>query len=214
MSGVRRLTEFGVLSPRTIVAHTVQIDDEDVKLLARHGASVAHNPLSNLKLQNGIAPVGKMLAAGVNVCLGSDGASSGDDQSLFPVVRIAAALAHLNGVGALGGVTEDTVLRLATEHGCRLWWQGDVASDRMRLSAGVGPYAAVWSDLAPLITEMTIEGEPVLARAREIVREQGAPARVGRLTTGALTPDAVARAERFAAVPARYAGEPASSPPT
>jgi guanine deaminase len=206
MSGIRRLAEFGVLSPRTVVAHTVQINDEDVKLLARHGASVAHNPLSNLKLQNGIAPVGKLLAAGVNVCLGSDGASSGDDQSLFPVIRMAAALAHLNGLRLLEGVIEETVLRMATEHGRRLWWEGDPASDRMHLGAAVGPYAAVWSDLAPLIAEVTVEGEAVLARARDVVLERGAAARIGQLTAEAMAPEAVARAERFAAVPARYSG--------
>jgi cytosine/adenosine deaminase-related metal-dependent hydrolase len=198
VSGIRRLERFGVLTPRTIVAHAVQVDDDDVKLLARSGAAVAHNPLSNLKLQNGIAPVGKMLAAGINVCLGSDGASSGDDQSLFPVIRVVAALAGLNGLRTLPGDVEETVLRMATEHGRRLWWDGDPATDRIHLAAAVGPYAPVWSDLAPHIVEVSIEGERVLARARDLVREQSAATRVGQLAAEAMTPEAVARAEQFA----------------
>lgn len=203
-SGIQRLADQGVLSPRTIVAHTVQIDAADVRLLAKHGASISHNPLSNLKLQNGIAPVGDMLAAGVNVCLGSDGASSGDDQSLFPVMRVAAALAHLNGIAKLGGVIEEHVLRMASEHGRRLWFAGNPGDDRIQLDGPVAPFAAIWSDLAPLIAEIVVEGEPVLARARDLVAEQGAVAHVRQLTAAAVTPEGIARADRFAAVTARF----------
>ncbi len=203
-SGIQRLAEHGVLSPRTIVAHTVQINAADARLLAEHGASVAHNPLSNLKLQNGIAPLGDMLAAGVNVCLGSDGASSGDDQSLFPVIRVAAALAPLNGIAKLGGVIEEHVLRMASEHGRRLWRDHVFSGDRIQLRAPVAPFAAVWSDLAPLIAEVTVDGSPVLARARVIVAEQGAAARVQRLTSQAVTAEGSARADRWAAVTARF----------
>jgi hypothetical protein len=204
MSGIRRLEEFGVLSPRTIVAHTVQIDDEDIRILARTGASVAHNPLSNLKLQNGVAPIGRMLTAGVNVCLGSDGASSGDDQSLFPVMRVVAALAHLNGLRGDFLVIEETVMQFASAHGKRLWWDGDPSRDRMDLASPVAPYAAVWSDLGSLIAEVRIDGEPVLTKAREFVRTQGAAARVAELTAEAVAPEAVARAERFASVIAGF----------
>jgi 5-methylthioadenosine/S-adenosylhomocysteine deaminase len=205
MSGIRRLAAFGVLSPRTIVAHTVQIDAADIDLLAQHGASVSHNPLSNLKLQNGIAPVGQMLGAGVNVCLGSDGASSGDDQTLFPVMRVVAAFAHLNGIVDLGGVIEEHVLRMASDNGRRLWFAGNPDGDRIELSTAVPPFAAIWSDLAPLIAEIIIESEPVLGRARDLVQEQGATARVQQLTAEAVAPDAAARAERWAAVTARFA---------
>ncbi len=197
MTGIQRLAHFGVLSPRTIVAHVVQADDDDVKLLAQHGASVAHNPLSNLKLQNGIAPVGKMRRAGVNVCLGTDGASSGDDQSLFPVIRVAAALARLNGIADLGGIVEDHVLHMASSHGHRLWWEGNPSADQMRLSSPVGPYAAVWTDLSHQIDEMLVEGEPVLKRARDVAAKRNAAATVSRLMAEAMAPESLARVETF-----------------
>ena len=205
MSGIRRLAEFGVLSERTLVAHVVQIDDADIRLLAEHRASVSHNPISNLKLQNGIAPVGKMLAAGVNVCLGTDGSSCADDQSLFPVLRVTAALGRLNGLQELGGVLEERVLQMATEHGYRLWFSGEASHDRVQFSAPVGPYAPIWSDLAPRIDEVYIDGTPVLRKARETVTRAGADAVIERLAGEALTEDRTALSEQFAAVTARYA---------
>lgn len=60
-----RLKQLGLLSPRLIAAHMVHLNDEEVELAARHGVSVAHNPASNMKLASGIAPVQKLLAAGV-----------------------------------------------------------------------------------------------------------------------------------------------------
>jgi len=197
MSGIRRLAEFGVLSPRAIVAHCVQVDGEDAQLLASSGANVVHNPISNMKLQNGIAPVGKLLDAGVNVCLGSDGASSGDDQNLYPVMRFVAALGRLNG---LDGDLEERVLRLATS--LRLL---DASADTVELSRPVGPFAHAWSDLAPLIREVHVGGAPVLAKARAVVASANAYALVTKQTEEAAAPDRAARGERFAAAVAGYA---------
>ena len=76
-SVVRHLDALGLLDARTVLAHCVWLDDEEIAILARTGATVAHNPVSNLKLASGIARVPDMLAAGVRVTVGTDGAISG-----------------------------------------------------------------------------------------------------------------------------------------
>ena len=94
--GVRpleRLQRLGLLGPGLIAVHAVHLEDGEIALLAKHGASVAHCPTSNLKLASGFAPAGKMAAAGINVALGSDGAASNNRLDLFGEMRLAALLA-------------------------------------------------------------------------------------------------------------------------
>jgi len=181
MSGVARLASFGLLSERTLVSHAVQIDADDIDLLARHGASVSHNPISNLKLQNGIAPVGALLDAGVNLCLGSDGQSSADSQSIFSAMKFVSALAGLNGLRGRDELPEDAALRMATANGHRLWWDDDPSGDAVELAEPLGPYAHAWDDPVPSIAEVYVGGERRLAAARELVRESGALETVLRL---------------------------------
>ncbi len=73
----------GVFDVPAIAAHCVQVSESDIQILAQHGVSVVTNPASNMKLGNGFAPVPDMLAAGVNVCLGTDGAASNNAQNMF-----------------------------------------------------------------------------------------------------------------------------------
>ena len=87
------LDGLGVLSERSTLAHGIWLTDSDIEALARAGASIAHNPISNQKLGAGIAPLRKLLDAGVNVALGSDGGSSSDSARMFDVIK-AAALLH------------------------------------------------------------------------------------------------------------------------
>ena len=89
---VQVLEEYGVLGPRVTAAHCVWITPEDMVILAKHGATVAHNPVSNLKLASGIAPVGQMLAAGINVALGTDGVASNNSHDLFEEIKLCALL--------------------------------------------------------------------------------------------------------------------------
>jgi 5-methylthioadenosine/S-adenosylhomocysteine deaminase len=94
--GVRplaRLEKAGLLGPGLIAVHSVHLDDREIALFARHGCSVAHCPSSNLKLASGIAPVSKLLRAGVNIGLGTDGAASNNRLDLFAEMRLAALLA-------------------------------------------------------------------------------------------------------------------------
>ncbi len=90
---IQRLDSLGLLSPRLIAVHAVHLTDAEVELLARHGCSVAHCPSSNLKLASGFAPVPALLAAGVNVGLGTDGAASNNRLDVFQEMRTAALLA-------------------------------------------------------------------------------------------------------------------------
>ena len=75
-SALQVLEDLGMLNQRTVAAHCVHMTDEEIALMAKTGASVAHCPRSNLKLGSGIARTADMLKSGVNVCLGTDGASS------------------------------------------------------------------------------------------------------------------------------------------
>ncbi|MBX3663048.1 MAG: TRZ/ATZ family hydrolase [Burkholderiales bacterium] len=88
-----RLEKAGLLGPGLIAVHSVHLDDAEIALFARHGCSVAHCPSSNLKLASGIAPVARLLQAGVNVGLGTDGAASNNRLDLFTEMRLAALLA-------------------------------------------------------------------------------------------------------------------------
>ncbi len=102
-----RLAALDVLGPGFVAIHGVHCNADDVALLARHASHVAHCPGSNLKLGSGIAPVGAMLAAGINVGLGTDGAASNNRLDLFEEMRLAALLAK-------GSTFDPTALSAAT----------------------------------------------------------------------------------------------------
>ena len=94
--GVRpleRLQSLGLVSERLIAVHAVHLSDAEIALLRQAGASVAHCPVSNLKLASGLARVQAMIAAGINVALGTDGAASNNRLDLLDQARIAALLA-------------------------------------------------------------------------------------------------------------------------
>jgi 5-methylthioadenosine/S-adenosylhomocysteine deaminase len=86
------LAKHGVFDVPATAAHGVYLTDEDMRLFAEKGVSVAHNPVSNLKLASGIARVGAMLAAGVNVTLGTDGVASNNSTDLFEEIKLASIL--------------------------------------------------------------------------------------------------------------------------
>ncbi len=88
------LADHGVLEGQVLAAHGVWLDANDQRLLAEAGASVAHCPISNLKLGSGIAPVVDFLSAGVNVGLGTDGVASNDNLDLWEEVKLTPLLAR------------------------------------------------------------------------------------------------------------------------
>lgn len=86
------LNRLGLLDSKTVMAHCVWLTDQDIKTIAKTGAKVVHCPLSNLKLGSGMAPVAKMLAAGIRVALGTDGAASSNRLDIWEAGKIAALL--------------------------------------------------------------------------------------------------------------------------
>ena len=86
------LDAHGLLTARTVLAHGVFLNRDEIDLLATRGTAVAHCPISNLKLGAGIAPVNGMLNRGVKVMVGTDGAQSSNDLNLWPVMRMTALL--------------------------------------------------------------------------------------------------------------------------
>jgi len=90
---LQRLADLGLLGPGLIAVHTVHLEPREIELFAQHGCHVAHCPSSNLKLASGLAPVRALLAAGVNVALGTDGAASNNRLDMFAEIRLAALLA-------------------------------------------------------------------------------------------------------------------------
>jgi guanine deaminase len=87
---VAHLAEIGALGPQFVGAHAVWLTPDDIRQLADAGAAVVHNPASNLKLGNGIAPVQEMLEHGLTVGLGTDGSMCSDNQNMFESMRFAA----------------------------------------------------------------------------------------------------------------------------
>ncbi len=88
-----RLEKLGLLNEKMIAVHMVHLIDEEIEMLAKNKVHIAHNACSNLKLASGIARVADLDAAGVNVCLGTDGAASNNRQDMFEEIRQAALLA-------------------------------------------------------------------------------------------------------------------------
>ena len=127
LHGVRpltRLARLGVLGENLIGVHAVHLDDADLELLTRHDCSVAHCPTSNMKLASGIAPVPRLLGAGLRVGLGTDGAASNNRLDLIHEMRHAALLAKVGSMDA-SALPAHAALRMATLHGARALGLGE-----------------------------------------------------------------------------------------
>ena len=126
MPVVPYLKKQNLFDAKVLAAHCVHIDDGEIRTLVHHHSGVAHNPSSNLKLASGFAPVQKMLEAGLNVGIGTDGPASNNDLDMFEEMRLTAFLAK--------GVTGDPTalpapqaLSMATRLGARALHIGHLA---------------------------------------------------------------------------------------
>lgn len=109
------LKKLGFLTNRLSAAHAVWIDDKDIQTLAAFGVAVAHNPSSNLRLGSGVAPLLKMLSAGLRVGIGTDASNTSDGQNMFEAARLAAYLTRIDSLSPDDWVSAPDALRLATE---------------------------------------------------------------------------------------------------
>ena len=108
--------DLGVLDVPTTASHCVWVDDADIELLAEKNVSVAHNPISNLKLGSGVMPLKKILDAGINVALGTDGVASNNRLDVLREMQTAAIL-HKGIQRDPACTTAKEMLPLATRNG-------------------------------------------------------------------------------------------------
>ncbi len=118
LTPVRYLEKLGYFDTHVLAAHCVHVTDDDIKILADNEVHVAHNPSSNMKLSSGVAPVQKMIDAGVNVALGTDGASSNNNLDMMEEVHIAALLGKLKD-GDPTAIDAKTAIKMATINGAK-----------------------------------------------------------------------------------------------
>lgn len=115
---VAHLRDVGLFERPVLAAHCVYVDEADMEIMARCGVSVAHNPQSNMKLASGIAPVSRMLEAGINVGIGTDGPSSNNDLDMWEELRTASLLQKVATLNPCA-LTAYQTLRMATVHGAK-----------------------------------------------------------------------------------------------
>ena len=119
MRPVEALESYGLLdAPHTLLAHCVWLSDREIEILAKHGAGVAHNPVSNMKLASGAARVEDMLAQGIAVGLGTDGEKENNNLDMFEEMKTASLLAKFSKLDA-SALDAWTVCRMATITGAR-----------------------------------------------------------------------------------------------
>ena len=111
------IDELGLLGPNFSVAHGVWLDDDDMRRLADHGASVSHNAGSNMRLGCGIADSRRMLELGVTLAIGTDAASCSDNQNMYEAMRYASLASNVRGPDYHRWLTTPEIIRAATVGG-------------------------------------------------------------------------------------------------
>jgi 5-methylthioadenosine/S-adenosylhomocysteine deaminase len=182
-SPVRHVAGLGMYQLPLIAAHMVQLSAEDIALTAEAGVGAIHNPTSNMKLGAGISPAPAMLAAGVNVGLGTDGAASNNDLDLWEEVRMAALL-HKVASGDPTAMPASQALAMATRLGAAAIHMGSVVgqlkvgmqADMIQLDitqTGHMPLYDVQSHLVYVLdsqdVQTTIVAGQVLMRDRQVL---------------------------------------------
>jgi 5-methylthioadenosine/S-adenosylhomocysteine deaminase len=159
---LQRLEELGLLTPHLVAVHMTQLTPDEIPRLADAGVHVVHCPESNLKLASGFCPVQQLHEAGVNLCLGTDGAASNNDLDMFAEMRSAALLAKAV-AGDASAMPAETILRMATINAARaLGMEDEIGSLEKGKSADI-----IAVDLGAL------ETQPVYHPASQLVYAAG-----------------------------------------
>ncbi len=127
LTGIRRygrtllahLDSLGLVGPEFTAAHAVWLDDDDLKIMRDRGASLAHNPGSNMRLGNGMFRFREAYDLGVNIGLGTDGASCSDNQNMYEAMRYAAMLSKVQGPDPARWASAEEIYRAATQGSAR-----------------------------------------------------------------------------------------------
>ena len=192
---VEYVRDAGIFEMPTIAAHCIRVNENDRAILAEHGVSVVTNPASNMKLGNGFAPVPELMAAGVNVCLGTDGAASNNAQNMFREMGLL-ALIHKGTHDTPQCISADEVLDMATLNGAKalgldtgsieVGKKADLVLldlDAPALTPLNNPVAALaYSANGSEVADVIIDGKPVL-RNRELttIDEERVRFEIGRI---------------------------------
>lgn len=124
MRPLERLDQLNLLNSNLIAVHMTELNDFEIERVAEAAVNIVHCPQSNLKLGSGLCPVSSLLAAGINLCLGTDGAASNNDLDMFDEMRTAALLAKgLSGDAASCNSRQS--IEMATINGARALGIGD-----------------------------------------------------------------------------------------
>ncbi|TXR38446.1 amidohydrolase [Ectopseudomonas mendocina] len=121
---IAQLDHYGILGERTLIAHCVWLNDDEIKRIADTGTAISHCPISNAKLASGVARVPEMLAAGITVGLGTDGPVCNNSLSLFEEMKFASLIQKATRLDATV-LPADQILRMATINGARALGLGD-----------------------------------------------------------------------------------------
>ena len=164
---IERLHRLNLINPTLMAVHMTQLGDDEIDLFAGSGAHVVHCPQSNLKLASGHCPVTRLLEAGINVALGTDGAASNNDLDMLAEMQSAALLAKGN-TGDACALPAQQALYMATLAGARA-----LGIDDLTGSLAVGKAADIVAiDLAQPETQPVFNpvSQLVYAAGREQVR--------------------------------------------
>lgn len=182
---VRQLDRFGLVGPRSSLVHFVWCTDDDIALAAERDVNIVHNPISNLQLGSGLQPTSRLLAAGLNVGLGTDG-SSGAAMSLFEQAKFASLLSRISELDDARWIGAAQALRMATANGARLIGQAGqlgVIAPGARADLTIidarrplhQPFGDPWNHLLAYETGANVETVLV---AGEVVLRDGRPTKV------------------------------------
>ena len=188
-SATRLLADAGVLDNHVVAAHGVWLADDDLSLLAAAGAAVVHCPKSNLKLGSGVARVPAMLAAGVQVAVGTDGAASNDGLELWDELRLAPMLAR-GMAGDASAMSSTQAFDLATRAGGRAIGMPEIGelrggawADIVRLDLDQPAFASgvegdlfanvVWAGSARHVSDVWVAGNRVVASGEITTIDRG-----------------------------------------
>ncbi|MBG7602022.1 MAG: TRZ/ATZ family hydrolase [Gammaproteobacteria bacterium] len=190
--GVRpmaRLQRLGLLNPQLIAVHMTQLTEEEIGIAAESGIHVAHCPQSHLKLASGFSPVGKLQRAGVNICIGTDGAASNNDLDMLDEMRTAATLAKAvdNNARTLPAAA---ALRAATINGAKALGIDDVTGslevgksadmiaidlDSLRTQPVHHPLSqVVYAASSSQVSDVWVNGRQLLANRRLLTLDENA----------------------------------------
>jgi cytosine/adenosine deaminase-related metal-dependent hydrolase len=188
---VRLLETLGVLEARPLLIHCLRVDADDLAIIARRRAAVAHCPISNAKLGHGIAPLLETLAAGIDVGIGSDSMASNNRMDLLDEARAALLLQRAR-VATHEALSAADVLEMITIGGaCALGLAGEVGSLEAGKAADLAAFdighavptsdpasAAIFALSASQARFVAVAGKPLLIDGRVVGALSGLGARV------------------------------------